>query len=230
LVEADIRRAVTDGAMPVGSRLPNEEDLAKDYGVSRSVVRQALHNLEIDGVVVRERAKGTFIAPPKLQVPFYQVCSFPEEMQAHSLDAESRVLQAEWRAASSEVCARLGLDPFSECFYLERLRLGGNEPLCYDVTWIHPAIAPFVENEDLSNASLFGLYEARIDGALYRVERQLRAQGARGVVARALGLESGAPVLVVDRTVTAEGGMTLDIQTRFYRGDRFSLKLDSSRS
>ncbi|HEX5534108.1 MAG TPA: GntR family transcriptional regulator [Actinomycetales bacterium] len=229
-VEADIRAKVTSGELGPGARLPNEQDMAKSYGVSRSVVRQALLELEADGLVSRQRAKGTFISPPKLHVPFYTMCSFTEEMQSHDIDVESTVLTAELRTASAGVCSRLSVELNSQCLFLERLRLGNGEVLGYDITWIHPELASQLESSNLATSSLFELYQHVAGRQLSDVDRVVRAVCASGDVARRLQVKPGTAVLQIDRLVRDMTGLVLDVQTRYHPADRFSIELSSKRT
>ncbi|WP_427916028.1 FadR/GntR family transcriptional regulator [Sinomonas halotolerans] len=60
-VLADIRADIESGASPVGSRLPSEAALAARYGVSRSVVREALRSCAALGLTETHTGKGTFV-------------------------------------------------------------------------------------------------------------------------------------------------------------------------
>lgn len=56
-----IRELITSGAWPVGSKLPTEHDLSKQFNVSRSSVREALRVLEAEGLVEVKRGSGTYV-------------------------------------------------------------------------------------------------------------------------------------------------------------------------
>ncbi len=60
-VLADLRRAITSGDLPVGARLPSESALAARYGVSRSVVREALRSCEALGLTRTRTGSGTWV-------------------------------------------------------------------------------------------------------------------------------------------------------------------------
>lgn len=59
LVEDEIRKSVLDGRLRPGERLPAERELAKQMGVGRSVLREALRSLELSGLVdIRQGVNG----------------------------------------------------------------------------------------------------------------------------------------------------------------------------
>ncbi len=66
-----LRRLIIDGiaqdGLQPGDPLPGEHRLCEQYGISRTVVRQALAQLEHEGIVERVKGKGTFVAPPSHQ-------------------------------------------------------------------------------------------------------------------------------------------------------------------
>jgi GntR family transcriptional regulator len=61
-----LKEQIESGAWAPGDRLPSEPALARRYGISRVVVRQALAILQDDGQIVRVQGRGTFVAEPKL--------------------------------------------------------------------------------------------------------------------------------------------------------------------
>src|SRR5918997_4678363 len=61
-----LKEQIESGAWKPGERMPSEPELARRFGISRVVVRQALAILEDDRQIVRIKGRGTFVAPPKL--------------------------------------------------------------------------------------------------------------------------------------------------------------------
>jgi len=60
-VLADLRAAIEKGELEVGARLPSEAAMAGRYGVSRSVVREALRSCETLGLTKTQTGRGTFV-------------------------------------------------------------------------------------------------------------------------------------------------------------------------
>lgn len=69
---ARLAQPIESGVQPPGSRLPTEQQLALAHGVSRTVVREAVHQLKSRGLVVSRQGSGVFVAtpPPKRALDF----------------------------------------------------------------------------------------------------------------------------------------------------------------
>src|SRR6266849_8883802 len=69
IIEANIRREIYNGTLVPGQKLPNEFELARQFNVGRSAVREALKVLELAGLLVVRRGYngGTFVAPPDFE-------------------------------------------------------------------------------------------------------------------------------------------------------------------
>ena len=66
---ADLRNRIVDGVIQPGEKLPSENTLISDFGVSRTVVRAALTRLQAEGLVETERGRGSFALTPPADVP-----------------------------------------------------------------------------------------------------------------------------------------------------------------
>ena len=69
IIEASIRREIYSGALVPGQKLPNEFELARQFNVGRSAIREGLKVLELAGLLVVRRGYngGTFVAPPDFE-------------------------------------------------------------------------------------------------------------------------------------------------------------------
>lgn len=108
---AVIQAHVADGSLAVGDRLPTEQQLAQAYGVSRTVVREAVHQLKSQGLLRSRQGSGVFVDDPG-QRPLAFDASVLESIDAvvqvvevrRALEGEIAALAAE-RASRSQVAA-----------------------------------------------------------------------------------------------------------------------------
>ena len=91
-----LAQKIMNNEWQVGDRLPSEFELCKEYGVSRITVRQALAELEKDGLVKRRQGVGTLVTLPKIEQSSLPVfTAFPEEFRKRGLNPRNEVEKLE---------------------------------------------------------------------------------------------------------------------------------------
>jgi GntR family transcriptional regulator len=219
-VQDILRRRIVHGKLRPGDQLPTEAELAAQFQISRTTVRLALDALRRDGLLYRRAGKGTFVTEPRIEQELTRLTGFVEDMLALGRQATARVVDIREVAADDVVGERLGVAAGATVVRLERVRLADGEPLSLDVTYLPLEIGRQIATEDLAVHPIFSLLEDRYGIALGFADYRIEAAIADRYVARQLGIASGDPVLLIDRTTYANGGMPLDYEHLYYRGDR----------
>jgi GntR family transcriptional regulator len=220
-----LRQDLTAGIWRAGDQLPTEPELMARFGVSRITVRQALAELVHAGLLYRRSGKGTFVTQPKIEQELHALTGFVEDMVALGLRASARVVSVERVPADATVALNLEVAQGSPVLRIERVRLGNEEPLSFDVTYLPPALGERVAREDLSLHPIFTLLEDKYGIPLSYADYRIHAATADSHVARQLDIARGAPVLVIERMTYSENGTPLDYERLYYRGDRISYRM-----
>lgn len=131
-----LREEIERGVYKPGDRLPSELELIRQYGISRITVRQALNELEAEGLIVRRHGKGTYVAERRIEQELVRLTDFIEDMQQARLNPSSRVLAFVHEPASLAVARALNLKEGTEVVRVERLRLADERPMALDNTWL----------------------------------------------------------------------------------------------
>lgn len=213
----DLRRRLLAGEFE--RRFPTDDELTASYGVSRQTVREAVRHLAADGLVVRERGRGSSVTPPVLEQPLHSLYSLASTVRAGGLTERSEVLAAERRPAPPEVAAHL--ETADEVVLIERLRFAGDEPIAHNRSWLPAREAAGLLDADLTSGSLYellGRRSVRITGGWERIRPVVPDPAER----RLLRLPRTEAAFSVERLVRA-GDTVIEWRTSLIRGDRYSM-------
>lgn len=213
-IESALEDAIAQGRLSPGDRLPPERELAGRYGVSRMTLRQALGTLEQRGRLTRIKGRygGTYVAAPKLELA--GTAALSDQLRGLGVAAGALVLSAVERDAEPDE-AMLG----TRVHAIERVRLANGEPVAIERGAYSVEAFPSLLDGPL-DGSLYELIRARFDDVPVRAVERLEPGLAREDEAKALGIEPGAPVMLVDRTAFSAAGRPLERSHDVFRGDR----------
>jgi GntR family transcriptional regulator len=207
-------------------RFPTDQELVETYGVSRQTVREAVRRLADDGVLARERGRGTRVrtlefehTPGTLEGLFHQV-----EAQGAT---QTSVVRVREQTTDPEIACKLGLPAGAKLIHIERLRLADGEPLALDRSWLPARVARRLLDAPLTRAGLYDelarLCGVTIAGGSERVRPVVPTPAER----RALRVPAGVAGFAIERLVRSE---TEPVEWRqsLVRGDRYSLVVELS--
>jgi GntR family transcriptional regulator len=226
-VEQAVLKSMADGLLPPGARLPAEDQLIEQFGVSRTTIRTAIQSLLARGLVEIRRGKGTFVTQPTITQELTELTGFVEDMRAIGREPSALVLDRRVVAASETVARQLILQRGAAVARIQRVRLADGSPLSFDETYLPLELGEKIMAEDLENQPIFSLLEQKYSTPLLEAEYRLAAVASHGTVARALGIEAGSPIFLIERTTFSSNHRPVDYERLYYRGDhiRFVTRL-----
>lgn len=211
---------ITREGLVAGDRLWSEPQVSSTFGVSRSVVRQALAELENEGVVERIKGKGTFVASPKVDHGLtLSVEGLHAQARRLGLELTSTVLQQALEPALEPVSVELEVPRGSEVFILERVRGVAENPWSHTTSWLPAALLPGIEHHDFRTGSLYELLRGRYGIVFGRARRSIEAIAATGDLARHLAVDSGMPLLRITSLLYDSHGIPVERFIAHHRGD-----------
>ncbi len=222
-----LREHIERGGWKRGDVIPGEPELIRLFGVSRIVVRQALKELAYEGLVTRQRGKGTFVAEPKISESLVQeLTGFYQDMIDRGLKPVTRVLRQEIAPASHKVASHLRLPTGAAVVCIDRLRFIEGEPIVLVTTYLPHSLCADVLTADLAHQSLYAFLETRC--GLHRAygRRTIEAVPANEYEARLLQVGKGAPLLKLDSVTYLADGTPLEYYQALHRGDRSRFEVE----
>lgn len=221
---ADLRHRVAGGEFT--ERFPSDEELRVEYGVSRQTVREAARRLQRDGVIVRERGRGSALSPKLLEQPLHTMYNLAATANDLGLSerSEVRVLR---RIDAGRAAGPLGLEAGAEAVFIERLRYVGDEPLSLHRSWLPARLAAGLLGCDLTTGSLYDALASRcgirVTGGDERIYPEMPNPDLRDL----LHLPVERAVLVVERRTMA-GRVPVEWRVSAVRGDRYAFRAEWS--
>lgn len=216
-----LRERILDGTYRSGQRMPSEHEMVRAFGVSRITVRQALNDLQQEGVIFKIHGKGTFVSRAKAVQSLLCVEGFGEAMAGAGHETFSRVLGHRTVRAGKAVGARLRLAETDEVMEIRRLRYLDREPISLDVTYLPTELGRRLVREDLVRRDVFAILENDFALPLERADLRIEAIVADGALAGLLEVPEGAAVLRIERLTYTTGARPVDFEFLYYRGDAF---------
>jgi GntR family transcriptional regulator len=219
---AIIAAKIAAGRFASGERLPTELDLAQDYAISRETVRQALGVLERRGLVVRRRAKGTFVAVPRVSQDLAELRSFHGGLLKQGVAPEMELL--EWRPAKTPASFAAAFKHRDVMRLLRRYAVDG-KPLAIADVYLHE-MARTISWDIAQRNDTYSIFERFLKTPVARASVTIRADIAGRSMGKLLALRPSAPVMLLVQTHFAASGEVLVCSSLTVRADAYEFHID----
>ena len=213
---------IRQGRFAAGQRLPTELDFARDYGISRDSVRQAIGLLQRRGLLVRRRAKGTFVAAKRVTQELAELRSFRGSLVEHGVTPEMELLEFRPMAPPEEFASAF---PQPEVMRLLRRYTVKRRAFAIADIYLHP-IAKTVPWEVAERHDTYTIFDKFLHTPVARASATIRAESAGRSTARLLELRPSTPILALMQTHFAASGEVLVRSSLMVRADAYELHID----
>jgi GntR family transcriptional regulator len=206
-----------------GDMIPPESELIDQYEVSRITVRQVLDMLVNEGLIYRQRGRGSFVAHPTLEQTMNRIVSFTEDMRQRGFNPGTRVVSARLIPAVKDISEKLQVEPGETLARIERLRTADGEPMSIEESYLVHRYCPSVLQHDYATQPLREILDRDYGIRLVYAKQIIRAIQASRELAGVLKIKSGSPLLFIERITYSQGEIPVEFLRVYYRADRYSL-------
>jgi GntR family transcriptional regulator len=231
-LETTLRRLIESGQVAAGAVLPGELELAAQLGVSRHTVRHALGVLTNEGLLRRERGRGTTVVSSSPTRIFERSLStfyaFAWELRARGAKQRSYVLERKVLPADGPLAQRLAIAIGTEVERIVRLRTADEDPLVFETAHLPHELTADLDISVLEQESIYDELERLHGLRITRARESIRPVVLSRPVARLLRSTPGAPAFSVERTTWTDRG-PVEWQESIVRGDRYLYSVDLPR-
>ncbi|HTV99122.1 MAG TPA: GntR family transcriptional regulator [Streptosporangiaceae bacterium] len=212
-----------------GDMLPSESVMCQQYSVSRTVVRQALAELEDDGLVHKVKGKGTFVTGRPLNTSFVQhSLGFYESMQRAGHAVRSRTIQMRTEPAGVSMAKLVEIAVGENIIRFDRVRSVDGRPVQVVRTVLPARLFPGLTELDMTDRSLYQVLAADYGVRPASGHRAIDATALSTQDAEYLGAPEGQPALRIESVTRSDLGVLFEYYVALYRGDSFKFELEVS--
>jgi GntR family transcriptional regulator len=230
-IREQLRQRILSGALIPGDTLPGEAQICAETGVSRMTARAALSQLANEGLVVRKRGKGSFVATPKaiFEDFSFPLVSYTRMLEQAGLQAKAQIHLQQVEPAEVSVAEELKLVVGEPVVHIERLRSVNDEVMSLESSFYPQARFPKLAEQDLTDRSIYAVLQ-ELDGVVPASATQTVELSVAGAYeAKALGIREGTPVALSSRVSFSDDGQAIEFTQVIHRGDRFRSVVHLSR-
>lgn len=219
-----LHNKIIGGEWQPGDLIPTENELMGTYRLSRGTVRKALDELVKEGLIDRQRGRGSFITRPIIRQVANEMSTFIDDMRLRGFRPETRVIFSGLVPASEYVASQLRVDIGTELACIERLRLADEEPMSVEESFLVERLCPGILNHDYTRESLRQILAHDFD--LYQASgvQTVRAMTASTDLAEKLNVPAyTSPILFIERVSYSQEDLPIEFLRIYHRGDRYAL-------
>ncbi len=203
IIKADIQQHV----LVPQQKLPNEDELAEQYGMSRGTVRKAIAELQGIGAVRKEQGRGTFVNEAKPTLSSFSLADFDGYIRAQNRIPSTETLLFETIYATDEITSKLNIPIDSDVIHLVQLRLASGMPIIYEERFFAKSLCPDITRESIDEHSIHWLLIEKYNLPLIRLSHTIEVATLPDDKFTLFKVNEAVPSFVVDRlSFTRTGG------------------------
>jgi len=218
---ADIlMQRIQSGEYLPGQMIPSETGLAKQYGIGRPTVRQAMDTLVQKGLIQRKRGSGTFVKEMEPKVNLFSLAGTSQAFLTKGIDIEKKIISPTALKAVQDAPG----NPFNNknAFFLTRLILAEKEPVLLEEIFLDPELFLGIDQMDLESKSLSRVVEDAYYLSLENGIQTFKTGNLQAASARLMNLDTKETVLVVTRELNFPKAPAAIFSTLYCRTDTFA--------
>jgi len=219
-----LRQQIRDGRYPVGQRLPTEEQLCRQFDVSRHTLREALRALTEDGLIFRRPRTGSVVIAVNTVSHLTQSVASIQELLNYGSQTVRETIKTEYVTADHELAERLKCPVGASWFHIQALRfaVGSSTPLCHTDIYILPMYAGVMGHKKHLLMPIADQIEEMYGEVAESTQIDIFASEIQEPIATLLKVDVGSPGLTVARRYANSEGTIFEVAFGVHAANRYT--------
>lgn len=200
--------------------LPSEPELSELFSVNRGTIRHALQVLEREGLIYREKGKGTFIRRRRVEMDLSYLCSTTEDMKNRGWEPGTTVLNVARVVPREHIRESLKLSEGEKVWEIFRSRSANGEPISLQRVFFPELLMPNMDEQNLQG-SFYDMWQQEFSIKPHEGEQTIRTRAATDEEAALLQIDNASPIFEITRLTYDVNGTPFEYLISVWRGDRY---------
>lgn len=226
-LDSILRNNITAGIWKPGASIPSENELSRQFGVSRMTARSVITGLVRDGLLYRVQGKGTFVSEEKIITRSPAYLGIRDQLEAQGYRIETKLLSFTEETPSSTVANALNCMTEEPVFVIKRLRLVNSVPISIHHSYLPVALCQSLSGEHLTGErQLCHVLEQQFSLTTSKVQETLESVLASKKEAALLQISPKSPLLLLEDRNQNPDGIVFEYSRIWFRGDKLKLHFE----
>lgn len=222
---SEMMNNIATGKWSENYKLPTEEELCRQYNVSRITVRMALDKLKMQGYLYRKQGKGSFVTRPVIEQTLTNFYSFSTLAGQDGNNTSSTVLAFEVIPCSRALAMQLCVGVDEPIYKIERIRKVGSKPFAYEFSYIPCKLCPGLSADSITQIGLYKSMQQVAGFSPNHARENFHAEVMDKVAAHHLGSKAGQAAFSIQRTAYHDD-LVVEYCDTLARGDMITYQVD----
>ena len=200
--------------------LPSEPELSSLFSVNRGTIRHALQVLEREGLVYREKGKGTFVRRRRVEMDLSYLCSTTEDIKSRGWEPGTRVISVDKVIPRAHIRTSLNLPEGGKVWEIFRSRSANGESISLQRAFFPVVLMPDLNEKNLGG-SFYDTWKNSYNIHPHEGEQTIRTRPATAEEASLLAIDEYAPIFEITRITFDINGTPFEYLISIWRGDRY---------
>jgi GntR family transcriptional regulator len=227
-VKAVLVKRIQEKVWAPNSLIPTEQELMKEFNVSRTTIRQSISLLVQDGLLEKKQGKGTIVKPHQLVGSLGILKGFAEEVTEKGFIPESKLLRVHFSPDYGYEKSLLQVKDQDKVLVIERIRLANKIPIALERSFWPAPIGKILMKEDLEGAKFYEILE-RNQIEIKSAKEKISAVNAAIEEADLLGIRGGEAMIKMERLSFGSNNQPIEFTTTKFCSDKYHYNIELTR-
>lgn len=220
---------IRSGKLKPGMKVPSENEIIREYGVSNTTARKALQEIELAGWAKRVKGRGTFVLQRDVIRSANRILSFTRNMLEAGYQPSARIIDISTTDGFSLILNGRHYSMTGPLFRIQRLRFADEIPMLLETRYVPKQLFPDITDHDLTG-SIYEIYETAYGVQLKEEVIQMSWTEITSPEQRELfGAQESVPAFLIEGATFSGNGIPLEMEHSLYRGDKYSFTITATK-